>query len=111
MGKAKDVLFVKWQALCDGAVTDKAFDLRAVNSREKQSDAVVRLKHALNMKSWKIEIEGTPSAILVIKTTRYDCCSVSPIKFIFMTIKWASLSIFSVNSAKSEFVNKEKIEF
>ena len=50
MGKAKDVLFVKWQALYDGAVTDKAIDLRAVNGRERQSDAVVRLKHALNMK-------------------------------------------------------------
>ena len=78
MGKAKDVLFGKWQALCDGAITDKAIDLHAVNGRERQSDATLRLKHALNMKSWKIEIEGTPSAILVIKITRYDCCSVSP---------------------------------
>ena len=36
----------------------------------------------------------TISAIFVIKTPCYDCRSVSPMQFIFMTIKWGSLRIF-----------------
>ena len=35
----------------------------------------------------KLEKEGTPSALFVIKTPRYDCRSVSPTYFIYVTFK------------------------
>ena len=38
-------------------------------------------------------IKGTIPAIFVIKTPRYDSCSLLPTKLILMTIKWVSLSI------------------
>ena len=42
----------------------------------------------------RMKIERTLSTIFVIKTPCYNCCSVSPMQFIFMTIKRVSLNIF-----------------
>ena len=42
----------------------------------------------------KLKIEGTPSAVFAIETPHYNSCFMSPMLFIFMSIKWVSLSIF-----------------
>ena len=34
MGKLKNVFFVEWEALCDGEVTYKDFDLGAINGEK-----------------------------------------------------------------------------
>ena len=42
-------LFVEWETFLNSVVTDKSFDLDAVNNWEWQSDALVQLEHTLYM--------------------------------------------------------------
>ena len=35
------------------------------------------MRDTLSIRTWKLEIEGTLSAVFVIKTPRSDCCFVS----------------------------------
>ena len=56
-------------------------------------------------------IKGTIPAIFVIKTPRYDSCSVLPTKLIFMTIKWVSLSIFPWTQSNLNLEIKRNLNF
>ena len=56
-------------------------------------------------------IKGTIPAIFVIKTPRYDSCSVLPTKLIFMTIKWVSLSIFPWTQSNLNLEIKRSLNF
>ena len=67
------------------------------------------LKYVTLHKARKLEAEGTPSAIFVIKTPRYDCCV--PNVVYFYDRQMSIVKHFSVHSDESEFGNKEKVQF
>ena len=59
----------------------------------------------------KLEIEQTPPAVFAIKTPRYVCYSVSPDYFIFVTIKWVSLSTFPWTQSNLNLKIKKRLNF
>ena len=60
----------------------------------------------------KLDIEGTPSAIFVIKTPRYNCRSVCFFNaFYLYDLEMSIVQHFSVDSIKFQFGNKGKVEF
>ena len=58
MGNSENAFFLEWEALCDCAGTDKAFDFLVVNGCEGQSDAILRLEHTLYLAHIKENYES-----------------------------------------------------
>ena len=59
----------------------------------------------------RLDIEETPPAIFIIKTQPYDCCFMFFSVFCFYDHQISIVEHFSVDSIKSEFENKKKVEF
>ena len=59
---------------------------------------------------WKLEIEGTLSAIVFIKTPRFDCCFVPNLVYLY-ELQVSIVKHFSVDSIKFELGKKEKDVF
>ena len=70
-----------------------------------------RAASVLSLLSRKRELEGTLSAILFIKASRYDYCFVSLTQFIYLTFEWVSLSTFPQHQSNLNLEIRGKLNF
>ena len=77
------------ETLCAGWVIHRRNLKQALNHILvlKKVHKVIKFNQNALLKPRKLEIEGTLSAIFVTKTPRYDCCFVSLMQLIYMTLK------------------------
>ena len=59
----------------------------------------------------KHEIEGTLSAIFFCKKSRYNCCFVSLLQFIYMTFQMNSVKRFFWNQSNPKLEVKRRLNF